>query len=291
MNVRAYAKINIGLRILGRRTDGYHDIETVFHQIDLYDELLFEPAETVKLTVSSPEVPCDSTNLCVRAAHLFQEHTGHREGINIHLTKRVPVGAGLGGGSSDAAAVFVALNKLWKTGMQVRELETMAVTLGSDIPFFVQGGTASGTSRGEVLDHFNVSVPYWILTATPPVHISTAWAYSKVRSHANTGGTPLRTLAERLMADPDTVHASVRNDFEVLVFQSYPEIRRLKENLEQTGAIFAQLSGSGSSVFGFFRDGSIARTAMAALASTCATSLTPPDFKPFQTSFERNKTP
>lgn len=284
MNFRAYAKINIGLRILGKRTDGYHNIETVFHQIDLYDELSLEPAETVRLTTTSSEVPSDSTNLCLRAVQLFREHTGHREGIDIRLVKRIPVGAGLGGGSSDAAAVLVALNKLWKMGMQARELESLAARLGSDVPFFVQGGTAAGTSRGEVLDQFNVSVPYWILTVTPPIHISTAWAYSKVQSEAKTDAAPLRTLVENNMTEPGKLHAGIRNDFEELVFQSHPEIRHLKDKLERVGAIFAQLSGSGSSVFSFFRDGATARFVTAELGSAFATSLTAPNFKPLHTS-------
>ena len=284
MNLRAYAKLNIGLRILGKRSDGYHDIETIFHQIDLCDELSFEPAKTVRLTTSSSGIPPDSTNLCVRAAQMFREHTGHTEGIEIRLIKRIPVGAGLGGGSSDAATVLVALNKIWKTGMVLRELELLASQLGSDVPFFIQGGTAAGTSRGEVLDHFDLNIPYWILTVTPPIHISTEWAYSHVQLEAISNAKPLRTLVEALMASPDDIHTHIRNDFEGLVFQKYPEIRRLKEKLDLTGAIFVQLSGSGSSIFCFYRHETAARTAMAELASTCATSLTRPDFKPKQIS-------
>jgi 4-diphosphocytidyl-2-C-methyl-D-erythritol kinase len=211
---------------------------------------------------------------------MFREQTGHREGIEIRLTKHIPVGAGLGGGSSDAATVLVALNRLWKTGMTLRGLQSLASQLGSDVPFFVQGGTAAGTSRGEVLEHFDLSIPYWIFTATPPIHISTEWAYSHVQLETESDAKPLRTLVEQTMASPDDIHAHIGNNFEELVFRKHPEIRRLKEKLELTGAIFAQLSGSGSSVFGFYRLETAARTAMAELASTCATSLSRPDFKP-----------
>jgi 4-diphosphocytidyl-2-C-methyl-D-erythritol kinase len=283
MNLRAYAKINIGLRILHKRSDGYHDIETIFHQINLYDELSFEPAEVVKLTTSSPGIPHDSTNLCLRAAQLLREHAGRREGIEIKLEKHTPVGAGLGGGSTDAAAVLVALNTLWKCGMQHHELVSLASQLGSDVPFFLQGGTAVGTSRGEVLEYFSLNVPYWILTVTPSIHIATAWAYSHVQLETNAGAKPLRTLVEESMANPGEMQKHIRNDFQELVFNNYPEIRKLKTKLESSGSVFAQLSGSGSSLFGFFRDETAARMLVTELASTCSVSLTTPDFKPKQT--------
>jgi 4-diphosphocytidyl-2-C-methyl-D-erythritol kinase len=164
--------------------------------------------------------------------------------------------------------------------MTFRELESLASQLGSDIPFFIRGGTAAGTSRGEVLVRFDLSIPYWILTVTPPIHISTEWAYSNVQLETKSDAKPLRMLVEQTMAIPDEIHTHIRNNFEELVFQKYTEIRRLKEKLELTGAIFVQLSGSGSSIFGFYRHETVARTAMAELASTCATSLTRPDFKP-----------
>jgi len=284
MNCRAFAKINIGLRVLGKRTDGYHDIETVFHQIDLHDELTLEPAETVRLTSTSPDVPCDSTNLCVRAAQLILKHTGRNEGVDIRLMKHIPVGAGLGGGSSDAAAVLKALNKLWNGGLQTRELESLAAQLGSDVPFFVHGGTAVGTSRGEVLDSFQLDVPYWILTATPSIHVSTAWAYSVVQPAFNTGAAPLRTLVEKKIANPEQLRPGVWNDFEEPVFGKHPEILRLKEKLEDAGSLFTQMSGSGSTVFGFFRDEAATRQLAAELKSRLTVSITPPGFKPKENS-------
>lgn len=285
MNVRAYAKINIGLRILGKRSDGYHDIETIFHQIDLYDELLFEPAETVELTTTSPDVPGDSTNLCIRAAQLFREHTGHREGVAIRLTKCIPVGAGLGGGSSNAAAVLLALNKLWHVGMKTAELQSLAANLGSDVPFFIQGGSAAGTSRGEILDHFHLQIPYWILTVTPPIHISTAWAYANVRADNVTGGmVRLRTIVEENLASAPNMQAYIKNDFEGLVYRTYPEIHHLKEGLEKAGALFTQLSGSGSTVFGFFQERTGAQSVARKFPSTFVTSLTTQNFKPMRIS-------
>jgi 4-diphosphocytidyl-2-C-methyl-D-erythritol kinase len=284
MNLRAYAKINIGLRILRKRSDGYHDIETIFHQIDMFDELSLEPAESVTLTTTSAGIPHDATNLCIRAAQLFRDHTGLREGIAINLKKSVPVGAGLGGGSSDAAAVLVALNTLWECEMENRELVSLAARLGSDVPFFIQGGTAAGTSRGEILEYFNLAIPYWILTVTPPFQISTAWAYSNVRLEPRDGGKPLRKLLAESLANPDVMQQRIKNDFEELVFRNYPDARKVKETLESSGSVFVQLSGSGSSLFGFFRDERAARTVMTELAATCSLSLTAPNFKPQQFS-------
>jgi len=280
MILRAYAKINIGLRILRKRSDGYHDIETVFHQIDLWDELTFERAETVVLTTSSPEIPHDSSNLCVRAAQLFLEQAGHKDGVAIVLRKQIPVGAGLGGGSSDAASVLIALDKLWNSGLSHSDLQSLASQLGSDIPFFIQGGTAVGTSRGEVLEHFDLSIPYWIVTATPRVNVLTSWAYSNITVKEPAQSKPLRTLVQDCMANPGGIQTHIHNDFEELVFRTHPEIRQLKDSLTSAGAIFAQLSGSGSSVYGLFEIEAAARSATAKLATTCTTSITAPNFRP-----------
>ncbi len=289
MIYRAYAKINIGLRILGKRPDGYHNIETIFHQIDLYDEIAFQPGDTLRLSSSSTEVPLDSTNLCMRAAALLQQKSGYKGGIHIQLTKRIPVGAGLGGGSSDAATVLSALNEQWQLGIPAEQLLSLAATLGSDVPFFLQGGTALGTSRGEVLDHFSMRVPYWILTATPPLHISTAWAYTNVRPKQTDNARELRGIVEQNIDEPERLKASVHNDFEEIVVQRYPVIAQLKVTLVNAGAVFSQLSGSGSSVYGFFRSRAEAQRAAQMTASSCSTSLTSPDFHPTRISQNRSK--
>ena len=284
MNLRAYAKINIGLRILGKRSDGYHNLETIFHQIDLYDELELEPSQTVTLTTLSSTVPMDATNLCVRAAQAIRDRTGRADGIHIHLTKRIPVGAGLGGGSSDAAAVLVALDRLWQIGMTSTELESLGAALGSDVPFFVRGGSAVGTSRGESLEHFEPNIPYWILTVTPPVHVSTAWAYSNLKVNKRTADSPLRQFVEQNLSNPEKFRTGIANDFEDLVCRTFPEIRQIKDQLDAAGAVFNQLSGSGSSMYAFFKDKETAQTAAASYSSSYALSLTAPGFRPAQFS-------
>ncbi len=280
MNVRAYAKINIGLRILEKRPDGYHNIETVFHQIDLYDELALAPADAITLTTTSSEIPSDSNNLCVRAAETLQRYTRTTKGVTISLKKNIPVGAGLGGGSSDAASVLVLLNRLWKTGLVQEELSSLAATLGSDVPFFIRGGTAVGTSRGEVLDHFRLEFPFAIVTVTPPIHVSTAWAYAHVKPRTTRPTEDLRSIVEQGMLNPPAMAAGITNDFEESVFEAHPQIRRLKETLSSSGALVAQMSGSGSSVFGLFRDTDTARTVMEKFAPPITVSLTPPNFHP-----------
>ncbi len=280
MNVRAYAKINIGLRVLEKRPDGYHNIETVFHQIDLYDELVFAPADVITLTTTSSEIPTDSNNLCVRAAETLQRYTRTKKGVAIALKKNIPVGAGLGGGSSDAASVLVVLNRLWKTGLVQEELSSLAATLGSDVPFFVRGGTAVGTSRGELLDYFRLEFPFVIVTVTPPIHISTAWAYSHVKPRATNPTESLRSIVERGLMNPSGMAAAISNDFEESVFEAHPQIRRMKDTLMSSGALFALMSGSGSSVFGLFRDIDSARTATGRFVPPATVSLTPPNFQP-----------
>jgi 4-diphosphocytidyl-2-C-methyl-D-erythritol kinase len=282
MNLRAYAKINIGLRILGKRPDEYHNIETIFHQIDLYDELILERADSLGFTSSSPGIPIDSSNLCVRAALLLQRHCHTSMGISIYLKKNIPVGAGLGGGSSDAAAVLNGMNKLWNTGVPIAQLESLGAQLGSDVPFLIRGGTAVGTSRGEILHHIDLRLPYWIVTATPAIHVSTGWAYSNVQLVGNTDSEKLLTVVERSILHPDEFSKYVKNDFEDVVYQTHPAIRHVRDDLVSAGAFFAQLSGSGSSVYGLFEEEPKARAYVDRARGTYSTSLTAPSFRPSQ---------
>jgi 4-diphosphocytidyl-2-C-methyl-D-erythritol kinase len=145
MLVRAYAKINLGLRILRKRTDGYHDIETLFHRIDLFDEILLERADRILLSSSSPGVPDNEDNLCILSARAIQKHTSSDQGVSIALRKNIPVGAGLGGGSSDAAAVLLGLESLWKVKLQPAERLEIARKLGADVPYFLREGSASAS--------------------------------------------------------------------------------------------------------------------------------------------------
>lgn len=181
MLVRAYAKINLGLRVVRKRADEFHDIETVFHRINLFDEIELTPhTKGISLRSSNTQLPRDSSNLCVQAALLFQKETNTHKGVDILLQKNIPVGAGLGGGSSDAAAVLFALSELWNTPVPFTTLRELALQLGSDVPYFLLDGTAYATGRGEMLEYFPFEIPYWIATVFPNEQIFTKWAYHNV---------------------------------------------------------------------------------------------------------------
>jgi 4-diphosphocytidyl-2-C-methyl-D-erythritol kinase len=281
MTLRAYAKINLGLQILAKRPDGYHEIETVFHQVNLFDEIELIPnQEGIRLTCDNRDVPTDESNLCVKAAMLMQQITGVQEGVDIVLRKRIPLGAGLGGSSTDAAAVLQGLRKLWGLDIASDELRSLSASLGSDVPFFIEGGTAYATGRGEVLETMELEVPYWILLVTPPVHVSTAWAYGNIRLNPNLRRENLKALVCEHLQEPRVLVNKLRNDFEPLIFREHPEVMRAKEILVRGGAEFALMSGSGSSVFGFFRNASDAQELAEAIAPMYRTSLTEPFFKP-----------
>ena len=281
MKVRAYAKINLGLHVLAKRSDGYHNIETVFRQIDLYDEIeMVQNGQGTQFSCNRPELANDNTNLCLRAAHLLRDLTGCHMGVEMKLTKRIPIGAGLGGGSSDAAATLKGLTRLWSLDISPEELQTISESLGSDVPFFFTGQTAHATGRGEILESVVLPLPYSILVATPPIHVSTAWAYSSLKLAESRKGPSLKDLLTGSTRDLKSLRSGLTNDFEETVFQKYPEIQKLKEKILSGGAELALMSGSGSSVFGLFSTAEKARALASSLSTDYFTSITEPQFKP-----------
>ena len=279
MKLRAYAKINIGLAILGKRSDGYHDLETIFHEIDCFDELEFEQHDKVAMTADSILIPTDESNLCLSAANLLQKEKRIQQGVMIHLKKNIPISAGLGGGSSDAAAVLRGLNSFWKLKLTKDQLRTLAVTIGSDVPFFIDGGTACATGRGEILESFTLSIPFWIAVVTPLIRISTVWAYNHI-AQRRSGKTPgLKTKLVKQISNPQKLKSIAQNDFEQVAFQTFPEISRVKEQLNEMGAVFSLMSGSGPSVYGFFEDEKKALAALSSFPKNYQKSLTAPSFK------------
>jgi len=276
--IRAYAKINIGLFILRKRADGYHDIATVFHRVALYDEILLEPSPVLTLTGGSPEVPADHTNLCHRAASSLRDRLGMRDGVRISLAKNIPVGAGLGGGSADAAAVLLHLPSFWGVQADPAMLDAVALELGSDIPYFLRPGSATATGRGEVLEYFPLDIPFSIVLCYPGVAVSTAWAYQQVRP---AGKAPrLRETVVAGMTNPHLLATQLRNDFESVVLPAFPAVAAVKRTMLDGGAVYASLSGSGSSVFGFFAaPAAAARVESTLKAQGLRTWLTPPHFQ------------
>ena len=279
MKFRAYAKINIGLLVLGKRTDGYHDLETVFHEIDCFDEIELEQHNKIMMTADSILVPIDGSNLCLSAATLLQKEKHVRQGVMIHLKKNIPISAGLGGGSSDAAAVLCGLNHFWELKLSNNQLRTLAAQIGSDVPFFIEGGTAYATGRGEILDSFSLAVPFWIAVVTPLIRISTAWAYNHLMLKNNGKASGLQAKLVKQISNTQTLASFVQNDFEPSTFQTYPELSRIKEKLNEMGAVFSLMSGSGSSIYGFFENEKKALAALSSFPKNYQTSITAPSFK------------
>lgn len=258
--MRSPAKINLGLNIVRKRDDGYHDIESIMYQLGLTDTIIFEKTEKFTFSTENLELSSDiANNLIVRAVRKLEEVTGKRLAITITLEKNIPMGAGLGGGSSNAAITLTALNELFGLNLTDSALLRLAAELGSDVPFFIKPAPAYATSRGEVLKRFSFELPYSILLVNPGIHVSTPWAYKNV--------TP--TLPEKPLSDwvqKGTYNAEellpyLKNDFEEPVFRAFPEIKKIKDELLACGAVFSLMSGSGSSVYALFNDHQKAETA------------------------------
>jgi len=282
MHVRAYAKINLGLRILGKRDDGFHDIETLFHQVDCYDviELRRGTNGEVSLISDNSDVPRDDTNICMQAAALLRNNHAIDAGAHISLEKGIPIGAGLGGGSSDAAAVLKGLSTLWHLDLTLEQLHEYAAQLGSDVPFFLYGGSAYATGRGEILKSIELSIPQWIVVVTPPVHVSTAWAYANIGADREPWTGSLFDALSNLPHTENPLAAIARNDFELLVCTTHQMVEELRTRFLQAEASVVSLCGSGSSVFGLFDDGNKAHAFASSFDSPYVVSVTTPFFKP-----------
>ena len=257
LRVRCPAKINLGLWILGKRADGYHEIDTILQTIALEDEITLEPArEGLALTTRGIPIPGDAPNLVTRAWDLLVERAGGRlpRGIRATLTKRIPVGAGLGGGSSDAAGFLLGADRLLGLGLTAEELRALAARLGSDVPFFLRGGTARATGRGDMVRQLCPIDPLWIVLVSPPVAISTTWAYGQVRlgltRHDDRASFLESALAGRNL---EAAWSEMRNDFEDVVLPGFPVLAALRHALIGGGAVKVLLAGSGSTLFGIQR--------------------------------------
>jgi 4-diphosphocytidyl-2-C-methyl-D-erythritol kinase len=244
MQVRSHAKINWALRILGRRPDGYHDLETLFQTISLHDTLTIRESDELRLTCDDPSIPTDGSNLILRAVRALGVPP-----VDIELTKRIPAGGGLGGGSSNAAATLVALARMFS--IDERVLHEIALSIGSDVPFFLVGGTAYATGRGEELVVLPPPSPIPLLLLFPEERVSTPAAFRMVRRYSQPAG--VEAFDDALRGDLLSHRELLRNDFEGPVFESIPRLGQLKRRLEESGAAWAGLSGSGSTIVGAYR--------------------------------------
>lgn len=262
----AAAKVNLVLEVLSKRPDGYHEIVTLMQTVDLADRLTLEDADTLELRASAAGLPTDGTNLALRAAQALRKAAGIEQGVRIALDKRIPVAAGLGGGAADAAAVLIGLNRLWGLGWSVARLADVAVGLGMDVPFFLQGGGALATGRGERLEPV-AGRGLALVLVNPRFGSSTAEVYGRVTPAMYTDGKRALALVDALRSGRAArVAASLYNGLRAAVAPIHPEVGRMEAALLAAGALGAAMSGSGPTVFGVARSFEQARQIRTRLA-------------------------
>jgi len=252
MEIRAHAKINRSLSVLGVRPDGYHELRTVFQSLALYDTLVFAPAsEGLVIDCDAVGVPRDQSNLVWKAARLVWQEAGRRgePAGRIRLVKRIPAQGGLGGGSADGAAAIVGWSRLWDVPLSAEQTRGLAARLGADVPFFLAGGTALGVARGDEIHVLDDPPPRWVVLVFPPFGISTpeAFRWWDEDHRAESTGPGIGGLRPE-------VRPGVVNDLEAAVARRHPELLEIRGHLERAGAEQAAMTGSGSTMFGLFAD-------------------------------------
>lgn len=251
IEIKAPAKINIGLFILSKRADGYHNLLTLFYPVhDLFDLLTFERTSVFEFICNDRNIPCDENNLVVRAKSLLEKVSGKIINTKITLEKKIPSQAGLGGGSSDAAAALISLNEMFELNLKYEQLLDLALRLGSDVSFFIKAKPAIGRSRGEILQYIDLEINEPILIVNPGVNVSTKEAFAKIKPFER--NFDFTSVIKNSALDYSLLKEKITNDFEEHVFELYPEIKRIKEILYGNGALFSLMSGSGSTVYGIF---------------------------------------
>ena len=266
LTLTAAAKVNLALEVLGKRADGYHELATVMQTVDLADRLVLEDADALALTATSPDVPADGGNLALRAAVALREAAKVDRGVRIRLDKRIPIAAGLGGGSADAAAVLLGLNRLWSLRWPLARLAAVGETLGMDVPFFLTGGVALGTGRGERLTALT-GMPLALVLVNPGAPVSTAAVYGRVTPAMYSDGARAKTVIAALATrKPARLAASLYNGLEAAATGLSADLERMRAALLAAGALGAAMSGSGPTVFGVARSFEQARQIRARLA-------------------------
>ena len=269
--IPSFAKVNLGLEVLGTREDGYHELRTLFQTIDLHDDIVLRPRpKGITVHCDHPGVPLDDTNLAVRAARDLARYGRIDRGVEIRITKRIPVAGGLGGGSSNAAAVLMALDRIWGLGLGPAGLHPLARRLGADVPFFLVGGTALGLARGDEVYALHRQVRAHVVLVDPGMPVSTAAVFRRIDAYLTpreNSHTIFRFVSRDL--EGGRVFAVLANDLEKAALEEAPglseQVQRIRGVLVQEGAALSALSGSGSSFFGIFEDARRARRAQAAL--------------------------
>ena len=246
------AKINFGLNIIAKRPDGYHNIETIFYPVKLCDEIIIKKSDSISFKSNIESLLPGEDNLIIKAANLLRKHVKKELIADIILKKNIPIGAGLGGGSSNAASIIDGLNVLFNLNLAEQDLFNLAIKLGSDVPFFLDPKPKFAEGKGEVLNEIDFDINLPILIINPGIHVSTPWAYSRIIPKKP--GKKLSSIIADGFKSFSELRGVVTNDFEKVIFEKFPEIGEIKDTLYSSGAEFALMTGSGSTLFGIFPD-------------------------------------
>ncbi len=267
MRLEAFAKINWSLDIVGIREDGYHMMDMIMQPVSLSDEITLTPACRMSISTDGyPRTRADASNLAMRAAMAVKETAGICESVSVHVHKRIPMGAGLGGGSADAAAVLFGLNRLWKLGFSAEKLEKIGLSLGADVPFCLRGGLTRTTGIGETIEAHVCRINHWLLVFQPCRGLSTGEIFSSWHAESAVHPDTLSVLNALENGDTELLSSAAGNVLEPVSAARCPEIRQAVDALRQHGARFAAMTGSGSAVFGLFRSRQDAEHAMKSLS-------------------------
>ncbi|TET27566.1 4-(cytidine 5'-diphospho)-2-C-methyl-D-erythritol kinase [Candidatus Aerophobetes bacterium] len=257
LTFQAAAKINLYLDILGRRSDGYHEIESIIQSVRLYDKIILRlKGREIKIRCTHPEVPLDEENTCYRAAEILLTVLGMRQGLEIEIQKNIPIGSGLGGGSADAAATLIGMRKLFQIDIPFSDLSKLALELGSDVPFCLLGGTALVRGRGEKIIPLPLLKNGWFILVDPGISISTSWVYSRLQGKLTKKRLNIKLIKELIKKEGmrGVSKFPLYNKLEEVVIERFPTLRDIKAKLIEAGATGALMTGSGSTIFAVAED-------------------------------------
>lgn len=250
--VKSHAKINIGLNIINKRDDGFHNLETIFYPINLFDEIRFTKSDKFSFNSNDENINKEKTNLIIKAKESLENHFDIQLPIKVFLEKHIPIGAGLGGGSSNAASTILALAKLFNLELDAETVGRLALNLGSDVPFFINPVPSFAESRGEVLTSINFKLDKYLLIVNPGIHVATKWAFGLIKPNQ-----PKESLKSFIGKNELKIYEIMKiasNDFEKIVFEHFPEIKEIKEKMLHFGANYSMMTGTGSTVWAMFDD-------------------------------------
>lgn len=252
IKIKSPAKINIGLNILNKREDSFHNLETIFYPLELFDEITIIKSKDFAFNSNDQQLNLEKTNLIIKAKEALESFCKTSFNVKIFLKKEIPMGAGLGGGSSNAATTLIGLNKLFDLAISDSDLAKLALSLGSDVPFFLKPVPSFAESRGEILYPLNIITKKFLVIINPGIHISTRWAFGLIKPALPKSSLKLFTSKKDILIEEILNLAS--NDFEEIIFNHYPAILEIKKKMIEFGAKYSMMTGTGSTVWGFFEE-------------------------------------